>query len=133
VDEYDKPLLEVLENDAMEEHNKAVFKGFFGKLKNNDRYLRFVFITGVTKFSKVSIFSDLNQLEDISLDEAYSGICGMTEEEIRAAFQPELLRMAEKNGLTEEACLQSWPVCMMVTTSIRGALGYTIPSACSMR
>lgn len=106
VDEYDKPLLEVLESDAMEEHNKAVFKGFFGTLKNNDDYLRFVFITGVTKFSKVSIFSDLNQLEDISLDEAYSGICGMTEEEIRAAFQPELLRMAEKNGLTEEACLQ---------------------------
>jgi hypothetical protein len=62
VDEYDKPLLEVLENNSLEEHNKAVFKGFFGTLKNYDEYLRFVFITGVTKFSKVSIFSDLNQL-----------------------------------------------------------------------
>ena len=106
VDEYDKPLLEVLENDSLEEHNKAVFKGFFGKLKNNDDYLRFVFITGVTKFSKVSIFSDLNQLEDISLDEAYSAICGMTAEEICAVFQPELRRMSEKNGLTEEQCLR---------------------------
>ena len=106
VDEYDKPLLEVLEKDDLEEHNKAVFKGFFGKLKNNDDYLRFVFITGVTKFSKVSIFSDLNQLEDISLDEAYSALCGMTEKEIHATFQPELKVIAEKHGLTGAECLQ---------------------------
>ena len=106
VDEYDKPLLEVLENDSLEEHNKAVFKGFFGTLKSYDEYLRFVFITGVTKFSKVSIFSDLNQLQDISLYEDYSAVCGMTEEEIRSCFQPELQRMAAKHKLDEEGCLQ---------------------------
>jgi len=106
IDEYDKPLLEVLENDSLEEHNKAVFKGFFGTLKSYDEYLRFVFITGVTKFSKVSIFSDLNQLQDISLYEDYSAVCGMTEEEIRSCFRPELQRMAAKHKLDEEGCLQ---------------------------
>ncbi|SEH22980.1 ATP-binding protein [Selenomonas sp. KH1T6] len=106
VDEYDKPLLEVLENDELEEHNKAVFKGFFGTLKTYDEHLRFVFITGVTKFSKVSIFSDLNQLQDISMFEEYSGICGMTGEEICANFQPELQAMAAKRKMSEEKCLQ---------------------------
>ncbi|MBO6291728.1 MAG: ATP-binding protein [Selenomonas sp.] len=106
VDEYDKPLLEVLENDSLEEHNKAVFKGFFGILKSCDEYLQFVFITGVTKFSKVSIFSDLNQLQDISLDRAYGTICGMTEAEIQECFQPELSRMAKECALSEEECLR---------------------------
>ena len=106
VDEYDKPLLEVLENNELEEHNKAVFKGFFGTLKSYDEYLQFVFITGVTKFSKVSIFSDLNQLNDISMYEEYSAICGLTEEEVCGNFQPELLRMAEKQSLSESECLQ---------------------------
>ncbi len=106
VDEYDKPLLEVLENNSLEEHNKAVFKGFFGTLKNYDEYLRFVFITGVTKFSKVSIFSDLNQLDDISLNEKYGGICGITEPELLAAFGPEIKQMGEKFGIGSEECLK---------------------------
>ena len=106
VDEYDKPLLEVLENNELEEHNKAVFKGFFGTLKSYDEYLKFVFITGVTKFSKVSIFSDLNQLQDISLYDRYSAVCGMTAGEIRHCFQPELMQLAARHGLTEEACLK---------------------------
>ena len=105
VDEYDKPLLEVLENDSLEEHNKAVFKGFFGTLKSYDEYLRFVFITGVTKFSKVSIFSDLNQLRDISLEDSYSAVCGMTAEEVCTCFQPEVARLAEKQGLQRDECL----------------------------
>ncbi|WP_029545552.1 ATP-binding protein [Selenomonas sp. AB3002] len=106
VDEYDKPLLEVLENKEREEHNKAVFKGFFGTLKSYDAYLQFVFITGVTKFSQVSIFSDLNQLEDISFDEEYSAICGLTQEEIEQNFQLELKQLAEKHKLTEDEALQ---------------------------
>ena len=69
VDEYDKPLLDLIDNPELQEHNKAVFKGFFSNLKSCDDYIRFVFITGVTKFHKVSIFSDLNQLNDISLNE----------------------------------------------------------------
>jgi hypothetical protein len=87
VDEYDKPLLEAGDSERLE-HNKAVFKGFFSTLKSYDRYLKFVFLTGVTRFSKVSIFSDLNQLNDISLDRAYSGICGITEEELCRDFEP---------------------------------------------
>ncbi|MBQ7497872.1 MAG: AAA family ATPase [Selenomonas sp.] len=106
VDEYDKPLLEVLESNELEKQNKAVFKGFFGTLKSYDEYLQFVFITGVTKFSKVSIFSDLNQLKDISLVEKYSGICGLTEEEIRNNFQPEMQGMAAKHQTSEEKCLK---------------------------
>ena len=106
VDEYDKTLLEALENDPLEEHNKAVFKGFFGILKSYDEYLRFAFITGVTKFSKVSIFSDLNQLQDISMFEEYSGICGMTEAEICDNFQPELQSVAAKHQISEEKFLQ---------------------------
>ena len=67
VDEYDKPLLDVAENKEQQEHNKEVLRGFFSILKSLDEFLQFIFITGVSKFHKVSIFSDLNQLKDISL------------------------------------------------------------------
>ena len=107
VDEYDKPLLEVLENNELEEHNKAVFKGFFGTLKSYDKYLQFVFITGVTKFSKVSIFSDLNQLRDISLLGEYAGICGITQEEMKKTLAPEIKAMAAALNLAEEDCLKA--------------------------
>ena len=107
VDEYDKPLLEVLENNELEEHNKAVFKGFFGTLKSYDKYLQFVFITGVTKFSKVSIFSDLNQLRDISLLGEYAGICGITQEEMKKTLAPEIKSMATALNLTEKDCLKA--------------------------
>ena len=104
VDEYDKPLLEGADNEMIE-HNKAVFKGFFSTLKSYDRYLKFVFITGVTKFSKVSIFSDLNQLNDISLDQKYSGICGITETELVNDFTSEIQSLADNNQLSKESCL----------------------------
>ena len=72
VDEYDKPLLEIMENPELLKHNKEVFKGFFSNLKSEDECIQFIFITGVTKYSKVSIFSDLNQLRDISMSMDYS-------------------------------------------------------------
>lgn len=105
VDEYDKSLLEAPHNPVLEEHNKAVFKGFFGTLKSFDEYLQFVFITGVTKFSKVSIFSDLNQLNDISLSQKYTSICGVTEEELLTNFRTEIEELAKSQELTEEECL----------------------------
>ena len=105
VDEYDKPLLEVMHNSELEENNKALFKGFFSTLKSYDHYLKFVFLTGVTKFSKVSIFSDLNQLEDISIDENNAEICGITEAEMKAALMPEIKAMAEKNKISVDECL----------------------------
>ncbi|MBQ9549318.1 MAG: ATP-binding protein [Lachnospiraceae bacterium] len=104
VDEYDKPLLE--SDSVTDEANQNAFKGFFGVLKSDDEYLKFVFITGVTKFSKVSIFSDLNQLQDISLDGRYSGICGITEKEMKESFMPEIRAMAEKQGMEETECLE---------------------------
>ena len=71
VDEYDKPLMDVMENEELREHNKAVIKGFFSILKSLDGYIQCIFITGITSFYKVSIFSELQQLNDISLDEEY--------------------------------------------------------------
>ena len=102
VDEYDKPLLECPSH--LDEHNRGIYKGFFGVLKKNDSYLKFVFITGVTKFTKVSIFSDLNQLEDISMDREYSGICGITEREIDDCLKPDLERLAANNDMNTDDC-----------------------------
>ena len=104
VDEYDKPLLEGADSEMIE-HNKNVFKGFFSTLKSFDQYIKFVFITGVTKFSKVSIFSDLNQLNDISLDDEYSSICGITGEELVVNFGPEIEALSAKMGVEHDECL----------------------------
>lgn len=105
VDEYDKPLLDLYDHPELKEHNKAVFKGFFGNLKSCDAHIRFVFITGVTKFHKVSIFSDLNQLTDISVNKVYSGICGITDNELQDYFLPEIERLAEEQEISVEMCL----------------------------
>ena len=104
VDEYDKPLLETMFSPELEQHNKAVFKAFFSSLKSCDKYVQFAFITGVSKFEKVSIFSDLNQLNDISLSEEYSGICGFTEDELRDCFDPEVRGMAVSQDMTADDC-----------------------------
>ena len=105
VDEYDKPLLDVIEDEVMREHNKEVFRGFFGTLKSFDEYIQFILITGVSKFHKVSIFSDMNQLNDISLNKDFSGMCGIVEDEIKEFFTPEINELASAHGLTREACL----------------------------
>lgn len=106
VDEYDKPLLAtMLTNSEQEEKNRALYKGFFSVLKDEDRYLKFVFFTGVTKFTKVSVFSDLNQLRDISMTDAYSGLCGISEAELLANFEPEIAALAEEQELTHKKCL----------------------------
>lgn len=104
VDEYDKSLLESMYSD-LNESNRAVFKGLFGQLKRMDEYLQFVLFTGVTKFSKVSIFSDLNQLNDISLDVVTEKICGISQEELEDIFAPEIEKLAEKYKYSKEECL----------------------------
>mgnify|MGYP001164443005 FL=1 len=102
VDEYDKPLLQALgDNDLLEEYRKTL-KAFYGVLKSADRYLRFVFITGVTKFSQVSVFSDLNQLNDISLDYSYATVCGITRQELVETFAPEIEEFGRVNDLSAE-------------------------------
>ncbi len=91
IDEYDKPILDNISNPKMREYAKNQLKGFYEVLKDSDGYLRFVFLTGVSKFSKVSIFSGLNNIEDISLNPKYGNICGYTHEDIKTSFKP-LLR-----------------------------------------
>ena len=106
VDEYDKPLLDTMYlNPEQEQKNRTLYKSFFSALKDMDGYLRFVFFTGITKFTKVSIFSDLNQLDDISLDDEFSGICGITEEELEKNFRPEIDSLASHQKLTYEECM----------------------------
>lgn len=105
VDEYDKPLLQALGNDALLEDYRKTLKAFYGVLKSADRYLRFVFLTGVTKFSQVSVFSDLNQLNDISMKSQYATVCGITRQELIDTFTPELQQLAEANQLTWEETL----------------------------
>lgn len=106
VDEYDKPLLDVLENKELQDHNKGVFKGFFSTLKSFDEYIQFIFITGVSKFHKVSIFSDLNQLKDISLTKKYARLCGITDDELQMYFEQEINALADEQELTYEDCLK---------------------------
>ena len=106
VDEYDKPLLQALGDDALLDDYRKTLKAFYGVLKSSDRYLRFVFLTGVTKFAQVSVFSDLNQLNDISLDFAYATLCGITKEELGSTFVPELERQAAVNDMTSEAVME---------------------------
>ncbi|GHT51223.1 ATPase AAA [Spirochaetia bacterium] len=90
IDEYDKPLLDTLDNKDIHEIIRGTLKGFYGVLKAQDEHLKFVFLTGVTKFSKISIFSDLNNLSDISLDSRYADICGITQEELENEFAEEI-------------------------------------------
>lgn len=105
VDEYDKPLLQTIDNEELHDKFKGILKGVYSVLKSCDEYIRFGFLTGVTKFSKISLFSDLNNLMDISLDENYTDICGITEEEIKTNFKEHLQAFAEKEETTSEDIL----------------------------
>ena len=104
IDEYDKPMLQAIGNDALQTEYRNTLKAFYGALKSCDRYIRFAFLTGVTKFGKVSVFSDLNNLFDISFDQRYFAICGMTEEEIHANFDEGVALLADANKMTKEEC-----------------------------
>jgi hypothetical protein len=105
IDEYDKPLLQTLLNEELSESYRAALKAFYGVLKSSDRYLRFVFLTGVTKFAQVSVFSDLNQLNDISLKSNYTTLCGITKDELVQIFTPEIKALGERNRLTFDETL----------------------------
>jgi hypothetical protein len=94
VDEYDKPILQAIDNETLQERFRATLKNFYGVLKSEDKNIRFALLTGVTKFGKVSVFSDLNNLEDISLDKPYASICGITDAEIDTVLHPYVQRLA---------------------------------------
>ena len=105
VDEYDKPLLQSINNKELQDDFRATLKAFYSVLKTQDRYIRFALLTGVTKFCKVSVFSDLNNLTDISMDESYDTLCGITEEEMRRYFEESIQKLAERYKISyEETC-----------------------------
>jgi hypothetical protein len=101
VDEYDKPLLQAIGDDKLQDTFRSTLKSFYGALKSKDDCIKFAMLTGVTKFGKVSVFSDLNNLEDISLDKDCYDICGITEEELRT-LNPYVERFAKANGTSVE-------------------------------
>ena len=105
IDEYDKPILQTLRNEELQEKHRSLLKSFYSVLKTQDRYIRFAFITGVTKFGKVSVFSDLNNLMDISMDQRYISICGMTQNELLYNFREGIEQLGEAYGDTEEETL----------------------------
>ena len=100
IDEYDKPLLQAINNEPLLDAYRRTMKAFYGVLKSTDRYLRFVFVTGVTKFAQVSVFSDLNQLNDISLDYNYATLCGITHKELAENFHQELEQLGQMQSLS---------------------------------
>ncbi len=106
VDEYDKPVIDNLDNPGLQDKLRDTLRGFYGVMKSKDGFIRLGFLTGVTKIGKMSVFSDLNNLTDISLDREYSDICGVSESDLKACFAESVRGLAEANGLSEEECLQ---------------------------
>ncbi len=102
VDEYDKPMLQAIGNPALQDAYRATLKGFYGALKSMDGCIKFALLTGVTKFGKVSVFSDLNNLEDISMSLEYSDICGITEKEMLSNFDGHIGQLALNNDMTKD-------------------------------
>ncbi len=105
VDEYDKPMLQAIGNEELQKAFRNTLQAFYGAIKTMDGYIKFAFLTGVTKFGKVSVFSALNNLIDLSMDERYVAICGMTEKEIHDNLEEDLLELADKQKMSyEEVC-----------------------------
>ena len=117
IDEYDKPLLDVMDTELrvtdsdgnslrLEDYNRNVLKGFYSVFKDADPDLRFVLLTGVTKFSQVSVFSGFNQPKDISMDSRYEALCGITLDEMLSVFHEPITQLAEENGVGYEEMVE---------------------------
>ena len=106
IDEYDAPLLDVVHEKENLDVLRNVMRNFYSPLKACDPYLKFVFLTGITKFSQLSIFSELNNIKNISMDEPYAAICGITEEEMLTQMQEDMDRLAAKLDVTPEEVLE---------------------------
>ena len=108
IDEYDKPMLDSLHDDPLHEQLKEELRGFYSVLKLSDEYIKFAMLTGVTKFGRVSVFSGLNNLTDISMHPDYNGLCGITETEFHRYFAESVEWFASVNGMTEERVWQEF-------------------------
>ena len=104
IDEYDKPVVDNIDNPELMDSFRRELQGFYSVVKNKDGFIRFAFLTGVTKFGKMSIFSGLNNLTDISMDLEYSDICGVSEDELKSYFNDSVEKLAENNGLSKDEC-----------------------------
>ena len=104
IDEYDKPIIDNLTRPELRESFRETLEGFYGTLKTKDDFIRFGFLTGVTKIGKMSVFSGLNNLNDISMDDCYSDICGISETELQEYFDESIQSLALKYGITKDEC-----------------------------
>ena len=104
IDEYEKPIIDNIDNPELMEQFRRELQGFYSVIKGKDNAIRFAFLTGVTKLGKMSIFSGLNNLNDISMDARYSDICGISEQELKSYFGESVRTLAGMNGLSEEDC-----------------------------
>ena len=111
IDEYDKPILQTLRDPELQAEHRAQLKAFYSVLKTQDRYIKFAFLTGVTKFGKISVFSDLNNLIDISMDYRYVNLCGTTEEELKSYFKEGISELASANGDSESETIDKLRMC----------------------
>ena len=102
VDEYDKPLLQAISDKSLQDEYRATLKAVYGALKSMDGCIKFALLTGVTKFSKVSVFSDLNNIEDLSMNADYYDICGISEQELHDVFDESVGELAMANSQTKE-------------------------------
>lgn len=102
IDEYDKPLLDCLNDSNLHEKMKAELRSFYSVIKASDQYIKFAMLTGITKFGKISVFSGLNNLKDISMMPRYNGICGISETEFHMYFKKPISSFAEEHDITEE-------------------------------
>lgn len=100
IDEYDYPIIDNIENPAIAAEVRDVLKGFYTVIKAMDRYVRFVFLTGISKFSRVGVFSGLNNLEDLTMDPHFATVLGITETEIDIAIEPYLEPIAQEKGVS---------------------------------
>ena len=106
VDEYDKPVIDNLDRPELRDKIREELRGFYGVMKSKDGCIRLGFLTGVTKIGKMSVFSDLNNPKDISMDSRYTDICGVSETDLTDCFAESVRKLAEANGLSEEECRQ---------------------------
>ena len=106
IDEYDAPLLDVLHDENELKKMRQVMQEFYGPLKANEQYVKFCFITGITKFSQLSIFSTINNIKNVTLLPRFSAICGITEQEVKSVFKEDICQMAEAYGCQPEEMFQ---------------------------
>lgn len=99
IDEYDKPIMDCMNDPQLQNEMRGILRSFYGVMKSNDDYLKFAFLTGVGKIGQMNVFSGLNNLNDISLDAPYAAICGITQDELTASFRPGIEAMAKEYRL----------------------------------